>query len=46
MNMFNALNLIPTVAAFRSDVLASREACKGAFARSLHDTLLRKRCAS
>lgn len=42
MNTFNALNLIPIVAAFRSDVSASREACKEDFARSLHDTLLRK----
>lgn len=42
MNTFNALNLIPTVAAFRGDVSASREACKDDFARSLHNTLLRK----
>lgn len=42
MNTFDALNLIPTVEAIREEVLVSRKACKGEFARGLHDTLLGK----
>jgi hypothetical protein len=42
MTTFNALELIPTVAAIRGDVLANRDGCKTDFARSVHDTLLGK----
>ncbi|WP_313195220.1 hypothetical protein [Shinella zoogloeoides] len=42
MITFNALDLIPTIAAFRGEVVANRAACKSAFALELHDTLLTK----
>lgn len=42
MTTFNALELIPTVAALRGDVLAHRDACKTDFVRNAHDTLVGK----
>ena len=42
MTTFNALELIPAIAAIRGEVLANREACKSDFARSAHDTLVGK----
>lgn len=42
MITFNALELIPTVAALRGEVRANREACKTDFARSVHDRLVGK----
>lgn len=42
MNTFNAIDLIPAVAAIRGDVLVSRDACRTDFARSLHDRLVVK----
>ena len=42
MMTFNARALVPTIAAFRDEVLASRAACAAAFATTLHDTLAAK----
>lgn len=42
MTTFNALELIPTIAAFRDDALANRDACKTDFARRAHNTLVAK----
>lgn len=42
MITFNALELIPSVATIRGDVLANRDACTTDFARSAHDTLVEK----
>lgn len=42
MITFNALTLAPTIATFRAEVVANRSACKSAFARDLHDTLVTK----
>jgi hypothetical protein len=42
MMTFNARALVPTIAAFRDEVLANRAACTTAFAAALHDTLAAK----
>ena len=42
MMTFNARTLVPTIAAFRDEVLADRAACRTAFATPLHDTLAAK----
>ncbi len=42
MNKFSATALIPTIAAFRGDVLASRSESSRDFARGLHDALVAK----
>ncbi|HAU78242.1 MAG TPA: hypothetical protein DCW88_22840 [Agrobacterium sp.] len=39
---FNARTLVPTIAAFRDEVLANRATCRTAFATALHDTLAAK----
>lgn len=39
MMTFNARALVPTIAAFRDQVLANRATCQTAFATALHDTL-------
>ncbi|RWI57133.1 MAG: hypothetical protein EOR16_16295 [Mesorhizobium sp.] len=42
MNTFNAIDLIPGIAAIRDDVLVNRDACRTGFARNLHDRLVVK----
>ncbi|MGX9394052.1 hypothetical protein ACWX0K_24320 (plasmid) [Nitrobacteraceae bacterium UC4446_H13] len=42
MTTFNALELIPTTARIRCEVLANRDVCKTDFARNAHDTLVQK----
>ncbi|WLE00836.1 hypothetical protein PX860_27830 (plasmid) [Agrobacterium leguminum] len=42
MMTFNARALVPTIAAFRDEVLANRAECQTAFATALHDTLAAK----
>lgn len=40
MEMFNAFTLIPTIAAFRGEVVANRTASRSDFVCSLHDILV------